>query len=136
MQLLTGRSGLGRAALLPAAFALMACRPAAAQRNVEAIWYLTGSESSTKDFVAHAGQISVAAPQVFVMDSTGAIRGSVDPRVVAAAKQNNVKLMPLVMNPGFDQPSVHRVLTNPNARDRGLRSLAALCRDHHFDGIQ
>ena len=41
------------------------------------------------------------------------------------------------MNPGFDQPSIHRVLTNADARARArLHSLAALCRDEHLDGIQ
>ena len=40
------------------------------------------------------------------------------------------------MNPGFDQPSIHRVLNHPEARAQALRSLAALCRDNRFDGIQ
>ena len=109
--------------------------PAGAQRT-EALWYSTPGASSTLDFVAHASAISIVSPQVFMLDSTGAITGSVDARIVAAAKQHHVKLVPLVMNPGFDQPSVHRVLTNEAARLRALRSLAALCRDNHFDGIQ
>jgi spore germination protein YaaH len=120
---------------LAVALVSAASAPAAAQRT-EALWYLTGGESSTRDFVAHANAISIAAPQVFILDSTGAITGSVDARVVAAARQHHVKLVPLVMNPGFDQPSVHRVLTNEAARLRALRSLAALCRDNHFDGLQ
>jgi spore germination protein YaaH len=40
------------------------------------------------------------------------------------------------MNPGFDQPSIHRVLNHAEARATALRSLAALCRDNKFDGIQ
>ena len=107
----------------------------AAQQQTEALWYLRGNES-VQDFVAHADRISAVAPQVFGMDSTGAIGGHVDPRVVAAAKTHHVKLIPLVMNDGFSQPAVHRVLTNPKARANALRSLAALCRVHHFDGIQ
>jgi spore germination protein YaaH len=47
-----------------------------------------------------------------------------------------VKLVPLVMNPGFDQPAIHRVLTVGDVRHRAIRSLAALCRDNRFDGIQ
>jgi spore germination protein YaaH len=73
---------------------------------------------------------------VFEMDSTGVIRGSVDPRVVATARAKHVKLVPLVMNPGFDQPSLHRVLTDAVASATALRALAALCRDNRFDGIQ
>jgi len=61
---------------------------------------------------------------------------SIDPRIVATARERHVKLVPLVMNPGFDQPSIHRVLTVPDARSRALRNLAALGRDRHLDGIQ
>jgi spore germination protein YaaH len=70
------------------------------------------------------------------MDRTGAIKGHVDPRVIGAARANHVKLIPLVMNPGFDQPTIHRVLTVPAARTAAVANLASLCRDNHFDGIQ
>src|SRR5690242_7538393 len=116
---------------------LLACAPGAmAQaRPMEALWYLRGEES-IQAFLAHADQITIVSPQVFSMDSTGIIRGGVDPRVVSTAKVKGVKLVPLVMNPGFDQPSIHRVLNNPAARAQALRSLADLCRANHFDGIQ
>jgi spore germination protein YaaH len=120
---------------LAVGLALVAGVPAVAQRT-EALWYLTGSESSTRDFVVHARAISIASPQVFMLDSKGVITGGVDARVVAAAREHHVQLVPLVMNPGFDQPSLHRVLTNADARARALRSLATLCRVNHFDGIQ
>jgi len=101
----------------------------------EALWYLRG-EQSIQSFLANADQIAIVAPQVFTMDSTGMIRGQVDPRVIETARAKGVKLMPLVMNPGFDQPTIHRVLNDPVARAQGIRSLAALCRDNRFDGIQ
>ncbi len=121
-------------ALLAAPLAGCALRQPAPQK-LESVWYARG-EASTQSFVAHADQISIVSPQVFSLDSNGIITGSLDPRMVAAAHEHHVKLVPLVMNPGFDQPSIHRVLTNPDARDRALHSLAALCRDRHLDGIQ
>ena len=105
------------------------------KRPMESLWYLRGEES-IQAFLAHADQISIVSPQVFSMDSAGFIRGSVDLRVIASAKAKGVKLVPLVMNPGFDQPSIHRVLNDPGARAQALRSLAALCRDNKLDGIQ
>ena len=102
---------------------------------LEALWYVRGEES-IRSFLVHADQISIVAPQVFQMDSTGVIRGRVDPRVIETARAKGVKLMPLVMNPGFDQPSIHRVLNHPEARAQALRSLTALCRENKFDGIQ
>ena len=108
----------------------------ASGQKPEALWYSVGSEASTQSFIAHARQISIVSPQVFVIDSFGVIRGKVDPRVVAAAREKGVKLMPLVMNPGFDQPTIHRILTLTSARRRAIASLVALCRDNHFDGLQ
>jgi spore germination protein YaaH len=126
---------IARAARFLLAAAAFVAAPAARAQRLEALWYLRG-EQSIQAFLAHADQISIISPQVFSMDSTGVIRGRVDPRVFAKAREKNVKLVPLVMNPGFDQPAIHRVLTHPEARTQALRSLAALCRDNKFDGIQ
>ena len=80
-------------------------------QQLESLWYLRG-EQSIQSFLTHADQISIVAPQVFTMDSTGRIRGQVDPRVIETARAKGVKLIPLVMNPGFDQPTMHRVLNH------------------------
>ena len=95
---------------------------------LEALWYSTASEGSTQSFLAHADQITIVSPQVFAFDRTGAIHGKLDPRVVEKAKEKGVKLVPLVMNPGFDQPIMHRILTVPARRIRAIRAIAALCR--------
>ena len=123
-----------RGAIAALALSGLASVDARAQR-LEALWYLRG-EQSIQSFLKHADQISIIAPQVYTMDSTGIIRGQVDTRVIETARAKGVKLMPLVMNPGFDQPTIHRVLTDPTARAQALRSLAALCRDNRFYGIQ
>ncbi len=105
-------------------------------KKLESLWYSTRGEESVQSFLAHADQISIVSPQVFSLDSNGFITGGMDPRVIAKAHEQHVQLVPLVMNPGFDQPSIHRVLTVPGARLQAIRSLAALCREQHLDGIQ
>ena len=107
-----------------------------AAQKVEALWYSVDREESTQSFLAHADRISIVSPQVFSIDSLGVIWGSVDPRIVAAAHAKGVKLVPLVMNPGFDQPTIHRILTVADARQRAVANLVSLCRDNHFDGLQ
>jgi spore germination protein YaaH len=126
----------GLAALALASFVCAIGVPRASAQAVEAIWYSVDREESTQSFLAHADRISIVAPQVFSIDSLGVIWGSVDPRMVARAREKGVKVVPLVTNPGFDQPTIHRILNTPDVRQRAITNLAALCRDHHFDGIQ
>jgi spore germination protein YaaH len=113
---------------------LLALASASAQKP-EALWYLRGEES-IKAFLEHADQISIVSPQVFSIDGNGVIKGRVDPRVIAKAREKHVQLVPLVMNPGFDQPAIHKVLTVPASWNAAVRNITALCRDNHFDGIQ
>ena len=75
-------------------------------QRLEGLWYARNNDESVNSFVANAERISIVSPQVFSMDSTGVIRGSISPRIVEAA------------------------------RATAMRSLAALCRDQHLDGIQ
>lgn len=109
-------------------------RPAA--RPLEATWYTRNEPAITRDFLAHADRISIVSPQVFAFDADGGIHGALDTAVVRMARAKRVQLVPLVMNPGFDQAIIHRLLTEPGPRARAMRSLAALCRDQQLDGIQ
>lgn len=117
-----------------ALLAVLAIRLPAQQ--LEALWYSVGSERSTQSFLTNADKISIVSPQVFSFDRNGNITGKLDPRLVAKAREQKVKLVPLVMNPGFDQPLIHRILTTPDVRRRAVASLVSLCRDNHFDGLQ
>jgi spore germination protein len=113
-----------------AAFAQSATAP------LEALWYSTPSDRSTKDFMENADLISIVSPQVFSFTTDGHVRGKVDPRIVEKAKEAGVKVIPLVMNPGFDQAMMHHILVTRSARLQAIRSMTALCRDQHFAGIQ
>lgn len=102
----------------------------------EGLWYATNAEASVQSFLAHADRIGIVAPQAFSLDSLGAISGAIDPRIVARAAEAHVRIIPLVVNPGFDQRAFHRVLVTPDAWGRAVREMTDLCRDHHFEGIQ
>jgi spore germination protein YaaH len=103
---------------------------------LEAVWYTRNSAATTAAISAHADRISIISPQVFAFDAEGAIRGSLNADDVRIARARGVKLVPLVMNPGFDQPMMHRLLTVAEPRRRAIRSMAALCRDLRLDGLQ
>lgn len=102
----------------------------------EAIWYIRADSAGLASLEAHASKISVVAPQAHSIDRTGTIRGSIHPRILAVARQQGVKLMPLVMNPGFDVDILHHLVTDAEARSAAARSFAGLCRELHPWGIQ
>ena len=102
----------------------------------ESIWYIRNTDDGIRSFIAHARQVSIVAPQVYSIDSAGTIRGGTDPRIVAAARANGVKLMPLVMNPGFDLGILHHIVTDRAARTASAHNMAELCRREKLDGIQ
>ena len=118
-----------------AALALPAAR-APAQQSLERLFYYVDAENSYSSLVKHIDQIAVLAPQVYTVDSLGIVWGSLDRRVSDLARRNGVKVMPLVVNEGFHQPSLRRLLADTAARARATRALAGLCRDHGFWGVQ
>lgn len=126
--------------LISAVFVLLSamCMLPTSKPPTEALWYATNTERSIRSFVehAHANRISIVAPQGFWLDSLGNVWGQIDPRIIETARANQIKIVPLIMNPGFDQSSFHRVLTTPSAQKRAVGELTALCRDNQFEGIQ
>lgn len=107
-----------------------------AQYASENLFYMIDSEDSFKSFKDNIDQVSIAAPQVFDLTETGIIYGGVDPRIMELADQNNVKVMPLVMNPGFDRELFHKFLNDSTARQRAIRSMVELAKKHNFYGWQ
>ena len=54
---------------------------AAAQQAAERLFYYVDREDSYKSLVRHIDQITVVAPQVYVIDSLGIMWGTLDKRV-------------------------------------------------------
>jgi spore germination protein YaaH len=116
----------------------LAVRSAAAQQAApsERLFYYVDSEQSYTSLVKHIDQITVLGPQVYTVDSLGIVWGGIDARVMTLAKRHGVKVMPLIVNEGFHQPSLRRLLADTAARGRATRTLVALCKDNGFWGIQ
>lgn len=137
MRSLTGslaRRGAIAVLAVAASFGTAACREP--RPPLEAIWYVRNDSAGIASFERFASRITTIAPQVYSIDSAGTIRGGTHPRIVEIARANGVKLVPLVMNPGFDLGILHHIVTDPGARTATARSIAALCRDERLDGLQ
>jgi spore germination protein YaaH len=125
------------ARLVPhAAAALLAVAPLHAQRAGERLFYAVDTEESWESFRRNVGRIDVVAPDAYKVDGEGVVWGEVDPRMLRLAREHRVRVMPLLVNQGFDQAILHAWLANPQARRRSVESLVELCRRNGFWGIQ
>ncbi len=109
---------------------------ASAQLQPERIFYYVDREDSYRSLLTHIDQISIVAPAAFSANARGIVWGEVDPRVVSLAREHGVGVMPLIVNPGFDQEMLSALLADSAARARAVASMVELCRRHGFLGIQ
>jgi len=101
-----------------------------------AVFYLTREPGSVRSFVAHAEKIDIVIPAWYTADAYGAVTGQPDPVVMETARKHGVRVMPLIVNPDFHQPTVHQMLTSPEARAQVTAALVEECRRHRYYGIQ
>jgi len=109
---------------------------AASAQALERLFYYVDHEDSYQSLVRNIDQITVLGPQVYTVDSLGIVFGELDSRVLALAKAHRVKVMPLVVNEGFNQPALRKLLADTAARSRATRSLVDLCQRFGYWGIQ
>lgn len=100
------------------------------------LFYLTANPASVKSFLAHIDKIDIVGPQTYYADERGLVWGAVDPAVREAAAKHGVEVMPLVINPGFNQTTIHTLLTTPAARSRMIQFLLDECRRYKYSGFQ
>jgi spore germination protein YaaH len=119
--------------------ALAACSPAGPAPVVEReiLFYMAGSgERALDEFRQHADQITIVSPQAFRTDSQGNVEGGVHPEVLEIARRHGVAVVPLIVNPGFDQELMHALLATPSARRRTIDAFVRLANEHGFQGWQ
>src|SRR5919109_352185 len=107
-----------------------------AQAPLERLFYYVDREDSYESFVKHADRIDILGVGGYRVDSLGILWGSIDRRVLDLARLRNVKVMPLLVNENFHQPtelagplSYHRFLFDSW---RAAYDLAALARLSDF----
>ena len=105
-------------------------------QKIETLFYTVDNEQCFESFEANIRSIDIVGPQCYKMDEYGTMWGAVDKRILELAKKQNVKVMPLVVNAGFDQSSFHKLLHDPVAQDRAIRSMLDACKANAFYGIQ
>jgi spore germination protein YaaH len=122
--------------LLTASILLLSTLTTHAQYRSENLFYMTDSPEGLESFRKNAAQISIVCPQVFFMSKEGVLSGAVDPRLLEIAKANKVKVMPLVVNRGFNSGLLHAVVSSPVARKRAIGMMLIFAQQYGLDGWQ
>jgi spore germination protein YaaH len=106
------------------------------QTKSENLFYMIDTPESFASFKNNVGQISIVCPQTFFVSKDGVISGSLDKRVLKIAKANNIKVMPLIVNKGFNQQLLHDIVSNPVSRQRSIEMMLAYAKRYKLDGWQ
>lgn len=110
--------------------------PVVAQRPIERLFYYSDTPEAWASIQENIDRISILAPGGYSVDEKGVVWGDVDARLLRLARERKVPVMPLIVNPGFDQQMLHRFLADGTARQRAIASLRDLCRRNGYLGIQ
>src|SRR5690606_8659618 len=87
-----------------------------AAKKTESLFYMVDSPESFESFQKNVADIDIVCPQTFLVSKEGVLTGDVDRRILRLAKENNIKVVPLIVNKGFDGQLLHDIVSNPIAR--------------------
>lgn len=116
---------------------VLALAHTAPAQSPEVLVYTHGDGAASLElFTRHADVIDVIAPQAYRISERGDLTGAVSPDLLAVARERGVRVMPLFVNPGFDQALVHGLLSDREARARAVQHLVSEGRAHGYWGWQ
>jgi spore germination protein YaaH len=105
-------------------------------QKLETLFYTVDNERCFQSFKANIASIDIVGPQSYKLDAHGILSGSVDRRILQLASQHRIKVMPLLVNAGFDQPSFHALLADSAAKARAIAGMVRICRENNYYGLQ
>ena len=114
----------------------MMCSAAIAQHAYERLFYYIDEKQSYASLQQHIKEIDIIGAGSYAVDENGVIGGDIDARVRALAGQHGVKVMALLVNPGFKQDMLSKLLADSTARQRAVATMLDLCRENSFYGLQ
>ena len=101
-------------------------------------WIGGGETVGEQSFVAHVAEFDAIHPKWWVLESDGvSVRKAGhwnEPSVIAAARANNVQIIPLI-DQDMDPSRLRRMIHDPAKRSAHVQVLVKLVMDNNYDGI-
>ncbi len=115
------------------ALTVQTAEPTPTSGSVQA-FLLASTDQSFADLQAHYEQIGVVYPTYFGCTAGGGVSGSDDPLVTGWAEARKIEVMPRL--DCQEVPVEEQILSRPSVRATLIERLAALCREHGYQGFQ
>jgi spore germination protein YaaH len=106
------------------------------QYSSENIFYMTDNPEGFESFCKNVRYISMVCPQTFLISRDGVLSGTLDQRLLDTAKKYRIKVVPLIVNSGFNAQLLHQIVVNAEARKRSIRMMREYARQYQLDGWQ
>ncbi|MFZ0959941.1 MAG: glycosyl hydrolase family 18 protein [Terriglobia bacterium] len=101
-----------------------------------AMFYYANDSLGLESLQAHAGAMTVLAPQCYTLDRKGTLQGQLPAGILEVTRGAGLPLMPLVTNNGFDRAMTHTLLHNAPAQARAATNLAQVAERDEYVGWQ
>jgi spore germination protein YaaH len=102
----------------------------------QALFYMTETPASVRDFLAHASQVDLLVPTWYGVDQDGLVSGEPDPLVMATAKAAHVPVEPIIGSEFGTPASFHHLLNDIPAQQQMIDALLREARLHGYKGFQ
>lgn len=87
------------------------------------IFYYREGPRARESLFTYPSSIDVLAPQSYSFNGSGNLLGKINATVLAFAKKNKIKIMPLVTNGNFSKTVSRAFLDDPAKQDLAIKSL-------------
>jgi spore germination protein YaaH len=122
--------------LLSTTLLLGVCNTIFAATSYERLFYFREGPNARKSFFANPKSIDVFAPQSYMVDKNGYLSGTVEADLLAFAKKNKIKVMPLLTNGAFNATTSRNFLDDPAKQDLLIKNLIQDAQDFDYFGWQ
>jgi spore germination protein YaaH len=102
----------------------------------KALFYLTADPNGIASFLQHAAKIDILVPTWYNVDPAGAVTGGPNAQVMDGARRFHVPVMPIIVNPGFNQDNFHKLVADVAARRKMIAAIVAESKKQGYIGFQ
>ena len=104
--------------------------------SYERLFYFREGPNARKSFFAYPESIDIFAPQNYTVDEEGFLSGSIKPDLLDFAKENKIKVMPLLTNGAFHATTSRTLMDDTDKQDILIKNLIQEAKDFGYIGWQ